>query len=92
MAHPFLSLKDENRLVEFLNRAVECGLQGIETLYPLFTPEQSLFLENLAARYGLTQSGGSDFHGENKPDIHLGTGHGTLNVPLSFATNLRNRP
>ena len=31
--------------------------------------------------YHLLASGGSDFHGTNKPDIDIGTGRGTLYVP-----------
>ena len=35
----------------------------------------------LAAKYNLLISGGSDFHGANKPKIDLGTGTGHLFVP-----------
>ena len=31
--------------------------------------------------YHLLASGGSDFHGANKPDIDIGTGRRTLYVP-----------
>ena len=34
----------------------------------------------LADRFGLVQSGGSDFHGSNKPRIRIGTGNGTIDV------------
>ena len=36
-----------------------------------------------------SESGGSDFHGENKPDIHLGSGTGDLVVPYGFVQKLR---
>lgn len=91
LAHPFLSLKEEGRLIAFLGPAAEAGLQGMETQYPLFSPEQTQKLELLADHFHLAHSGGSDFHGENKPDIHLGTGKGTLAVPLSLLDGLRNR-
>ena len=42
-----------------------------------------------AEKYGLMPSGGSDFHGENKPDIRLGTGRGALNVPDEWYEALR---
>ena len=90
-AHPYLSIQNEQELQPFLNKAVECGLQGMETRYPLFSQEQTAHLEKLAHQYGLAESGGSDFHGENKPDIRLGTGKGTLNVPIAFLDNLRSR-
>lgn len=91
LAHPFLSIKDEQQLEVFLAKAAACGLLGIETRYPLFSDEQTSSLEILAKKYGLAQSGGSDFHGENKPDIRLGYGKGALQVPLSFLNDLRQR-
>jgi predicted metal-dependent phosphoesterase TrpH len=91
LAHPFLSIKDEQQLEAFLAKAAACGLLGIETRYPLFSDEQTSSLEILAKKYGLAQSGGSDFHGENKPDIRLGSGKGALQVPLSFLNDLRQR-
>ena len=45
-------------------------------------------LVSLAERFGLKQSGGSDFHGTTKPDIELGTGRGNLFVPHSFYEDL----
>ena len=91
LAHPFLGIKDEDQLNTFLKKAVECGLQGIETRYPLFSEEQTDILINMAHRFGLAQSGGSDFHGENKPDIHLGRGKGPLKVPYCFLEGLQGR-
>ena len=90
-AHPFLSLKDEEQIEKFLEVATECGLQGMETRYPVFSAEQTSTLEKLAARFGLAQSGGSDFHGANKPDLSLGTGYGDLQVPYHFLNSLRDR-
>ena len=91
LAHPFLSLKEETELVDFLKVATECGLQGIETRYPLFSEEQTAVLDALADKFNLARSGGSDFHGENKPDISLGKGKGALQVPFNYLENLRSR-
>lgn len=91
LAHPFLSIKETDHLENFLSKAAASGLQGIETRYPLFSSEQTEILTTLADKYGLTQSGGSDFHGENKPDIRLGTGKDNLQVPLQFLNDLRLR-
>ena len=38
---------------------------------------------------GLLQSGGSDFHGLNKPDIKLGVGRGNLRIPQLFAEEMK---
>lgn len=87
-AHPFLHLKEEAQVRTFLPRAIEAGLQGMEVRYPLFTPEQTALAESLAEEYGLLPSGGSDFHGANKPAISLGNGKGELEVPLSWCEAL----
>lgn len=89
LAHPFLNLKEEGALRRFLAPAKAEGLQGMEVLYPKFDDEQTRLAEKLAKEFGLLPSGGSDFHGENKPDIRLGSGKGTLKVPLSFLDRLK---
>ena len=60
------------------------GLDGIETMYSTYSNAQQLYMLHLAADYQLLKSGGSDFHGANKPDISLGTGYGKLRVPYSY--------
>ena len=89
LAHPFLNLKTGDVLRKFLAEAVPAGLVAMETLYPSFTPEETALARRLAARYGLKESGGSDFHGTVKPHISLGTGKGTLAVPAEFAGKLK---
>ena len=88
-AHPFLHLKEEEQIRTFLPKAIEAGLQGMEILYPLYSPEQTALAEVLAEEYSLLPSGGSDFHGTNKPDIQLGSGKGSLAVPMSYCTALK---
>ena len=39
----------------------------------------------------LLPSGGSDFHGKNKPDIYLGSGKNNLAIPYAFWENLKKR-
>lgn len=88
LAHPFLNFQAEE-LEEFLPRATEAGLVGMEVLYPEFGPEQERLAADLAARNGLLPSGGSDFHGAAKPGLELGTGRRqNLKVPMSYASGL----
>jgi hypothetical protein len=87
LAHPFLNMNYE-QLEEFLPKAKEAGLDAMETLYSKFSEEEIKQAKELAARFGLKESGGSDFHGKPKPDISLGTGLGNLCVPFEFAKNL----
>ena len=83
LAHPFLSLSEE-ALREFLGKAVPCGLDGMETVYSIYDETQTRLARAIAAEFGIKESGGSDFHGSNKPDISIGTGRKSLEVPLDF--------
>lgn len=84
LAHPFLNLKEEAALRAFLPEAVEAGLDGMEVVYSKFSPEQTALAQQIASDFGLLYSGGSDFHGANKPDIALGTGRGELKIPAEW--------
>ena len=86
LAHPFLNL-EEGELRRFLSRAE--GLDGMEVYYPLFDEAQTALAEQIAEEFGLLKSGGSDFHGENKPDIRIGVGRGELRVPLRCLEDMK---
>ncbi len=90
LAHPFLDLNEEE-LVAFLPSAKEAGLDGMETLYAKFNAHQRTVATEIASQFGLLPSGGSDYHGEHKPDICLGRGRGDLFVPESFLTAIKQR-
>ena len=89
LAHPFLNLKTEDLLRQFLSEAVPHGLAAMETMYPAFSPEITETAQRIAREFRLLESGGSDFHGETKPHIALGTGKGNLAVPATFADSLK---
>lgn len=83
LAHPFTYLVDDpGRLTE--NAVTTTGLDGLEVFYALHSQEAMEKLLSLAHRYGLYVSGGSDYHGKNKPHIKLGRGLGDLSVPKEF--------
>ena len=88
LAHPYLNLK-QDQLVVFLENAVKQGLQGMEVLYSTYDEETTALALDTAAAFGLQFSGGSDFHGETKPDICLGVGRGGLKVPAGYHEQLR---
>ena len=58
-------------------------------LYSRNSPEETEASFALIEKYGLLPSGGSDFHGENKPDIQMGTGRGDLKIPFSWAEQIK---
>ena len=90
LAHPFLSM-DESLLRAFLPEAVDAGLDGMEVYYSTYDEEQTRLALEIAAEYGLLGSGGSDFHGQNKPDISIGVGKGNLSIPLTLLQQLKSR-
>lgn len=87
-AHSFLQM-DEDGARRFLSEAVPVGLVGMETRYSLYDAETEAMADRLVAEFDILPSGGSDFHGEVKPDIKLGIGKGNLQIPLTFARELR---
>ena len=89
LAHPLLDI-DEAALRRLLPEAIGAGLLGIETRHASYTKEQAEIARSAAEDLSLLQSGGSDFHGDNKPDIRLGTGKGDLQIPNEFYEKLLN--
>ncbi len=89
LAHPFQYRFEEADLRLLLKRLKEAGLIGMETFYSLYTEDQSNDLLTLASEYDLAPSGGSDFHGANKPGIALGSGRHNLRIPYSVLDDLR---
>lgn len=87
LAHPFLNLKADALRV-FLREVQPYGLDGMETLYSTFDETLTANAIAIAEEFGLKQSGGSDFHGSNKPDIAMGVGRGNLAIPLEFLERL----
>ncbi len=90
LAHPYLNLKDDD-LRNFLPKAKGCGLAAMETMYSLYSPETTAAAKRIAREFDLLESGGSDFHGRNKPTIQIGRGKGNLTIPFCVAEKLLNR-
>ncbi len=90
LAHPLLDLtKDE--LVEFIKIAKKHGLDAIEVKYSKYDIEEEAFSKKVAINFGLLSSGGSDFHGTNKPDIEIGVGKGNLQIPYEFIEKIKDK-
>lgn len=91
LAHPFQYKFSDEVLRTLIGKLIDSGLLGIEVYYSTHTQEQCDYLQALAKEYHLTASGGSDFHGSNKPDIELGSGKNNLHIPYSILEDLRKR-
>lgn len=88
LAHPLHYKLKESELEKLIKRLINSGLMGIEVLYSNHSPQDEIYAKKLAKKYGLLPSGGSDFHGSNKPAIDIGTGRGNLAVPYEYLENL----
>lgn len=81
LAHPILYHLSDAKLDEMVSGLKEAGLIGIEAIYSSYTTADERQIRRLAQKYDLLISGGSDFHGDNKPGLDLGTGYGKLYIP-----------
>ena len=77
LAHPVKDVSAD-KLREMLPALIDAGLMGIETMHSSFDNDTIAMMKEMAKEFGLTESGGSDFHGSAKPDVMLGTGKGNL--------------
>ncbi len=91
LAHLHLTRKPKDELDSFVRRLTEEGLCGIEGYYTDYTDEMNVEYRALAKKYGLTLSGGTDFHGIFKPHISIGKGLGELKIPYSVLENMKNK-
>lgn len=90
LAHPLHYKLKESELEKLIKRLTIVGLMGIETLYSNHSVAEEAYTKKLARKYNLLPSGGSDFHGDNKPSIDMGTGRGNLAVPYKYLETLAN--
>lgn len=91
LAHPLLYKMGKDSLEMLVDKLIASGLMGIETNYCTYTQSDQRDMIKLAEKKGLLKSGGSDFHGEAKPGLELGTGYGSLYVPDEYLNLIKER-
>ena len=84
LAHPCMYRIGKLRTLQLINHAMDCGIDGIEVMHSQHTFDDNLFLAEVARKYKLFKSGGSDYHGGTKPDISMVSGKGDLYVPYNM--------
>ncbi len=90
-AHPVLCHMNHERLYSFTQQLKNAGLAGVEAIYSMNTPGDERNMLKLAQKLDLLISGGSDFHGGNKPHIHLGTGRGNLCISYHILEQMKSK-
>ena len=103
LAHPHTLDPKKNMLInrQWLNKDLasnlselkRMGLDGVETYYSSYDDPTRKQLSKLAMETGLLETGGSDYHGDMKPGLSLGTGweNKPLNVPDEIGFKLREK-
>jgi predicted metal-dependent phosphoesterase TrpH len=87
LAHPARLKGDVPALLPELCAA---GLNAIEAYHSDHSARETEMYLGLARRYGLKVTGGSDFHGDLKPEVRLGSGcEGNLDIPREVLEQLR---
>jgi 3',5'-nucleoside bisphosphate phosphatase len=90
LAHPTRLPQRGPELERLAERLMEAGLAGIEVFHSEHTTADSAEFAAIAKRFGLIPTGGSDFHGENKPGVRLGSGiDGNLSIPYELLHRMR---
>lgn len=89
LAHPMQYHLGYSQVEELALYLKGLGLRGLEVYHSSHNQSQSAKLQVIAKKLGLLPSGGSDFHGANKPDIELGKGRGGLRVSYSLLKDIK---
>jgi predicted metal-dependent phosphoesterase TrpH len=84
LAHPLLYKLDLQGVEDLISHVKSLGIEGIETIYSSNTGFDEGIVRRFVNKYDLLMTGGSDFHGANKPLIKLGSGRGNLMVPYEL--------
>src|SRR4051812_5413823 len=91
LAHPIqLRTQNDAQLERIIKDLADLGLAGLEVIHSDHNTALVEKFTHLADRYHLLKTGGSDFHGSNKKDIHLGQANATR-IPRAFFDSLRQR-
>lgn len=90
-AHLHLIKMPDEPLKEYLQSLIPYGLDGVEGYYTDYTPDMEQRYRAMARELGLVISGGTDYHGANKPHIAIGKGKGNLEIPYSVLEGLKQR-
>ncbi len=89
LAHPLHKQRPLDWLDKLISRLESEGLDCLEVWHSSHDAEKSAIILDFARKYRLGASGGSDYHGKNKPGISLGTGKSNLDLGYDILENLK---
>jgi predicted metal-dependent phosphoesterase TrpH len=91
LAHPLSLDLGPSELSAAVAELAGAGFGGIEAFYGRYSPHERAALADVARRHGLVATGGSDYHGEVKAGLSVGTAQGDLLVPEEALAELAAR-
>lgn len=92
MAHPVnYDRVPREEIDNLIARLAEEGLDGLEVFYGKNKQADTDHYLALAREHGLLMTGGSDYHGDVKPDISMFTGRGEMNVAEEMVAPFLNK-
>ena len=103
LAHPHTLMSNKNYsnnqkwinndFVAYIEKLAELGIDGLETNYSSYNSEISSNLSTVANNFNLLESGGTDYHGENRPNINIGFGYENkpLKTPYEFLFKMKEK-
>jgi hypothetical protein len=89
LAHPVYTSRLKEPFEQVCETLKGLGLLGIEAIYSSHNRRQTDRYRSISSNQGLLVTGGSDFHGEAKPNLLVGTGYGNLAVPSDLLEPMR---
>lgn len=79
---------NKSQIEHHIKKLISLGLNGIEKYYPSYSKTDIEYLDYLIDKYNLIPSGGTDFHGTNRPEVDLGAGNNNFFIPFSIYENI----
>lgn len=89
LAHPFQYHLGDKKTQALIAGLTDLGMKGLEVYHSSHNQLEIRKLREIALSCHLLPTGGSDFHGSNKPDISIGTGRGGLRVPSLLLDDIK---
>lgn len=90
IAHPRLSsTMTANKLESIIQRLKPKGLAGLEVYHSSHDEEDVKLCMAMVEKHNLLASGGSDFHGDAKPNAFLGQVKSNLSIPYSLLEKIK---
>ena len=91
LAHPRQLNRGPEEMASWFRRLAAAGLDGLETQSPDHGAEDAQRYHEAAARLGLLETGGTDWHGRKDSGIRLGVGRGQMRIRYAVVEAMRSR-